>query len=61
MPLNTAAGAAPLAKIVVVDDDLAILELVNLLLARRGYQVLTATDSQTALSLVASERPELVC
>lgn len=52
--------AVPLARIVVVDDDPAILDLVSLLLARRGYQVLTATDSQTALSLVASERPELV-
>jgi len=60
MPLDTDDGAAPLGRIVVVDDDPAILELVSLLLARRGYQVLTATDSQTALSLVASERPELV-
>jgi len=60
MPLDTADGPAPLGKIVAVDDDPAILELVSLLLARRGYQVLTATDSQTALSLVASERPELV-
>lgn len=53
-------GAAPLAKIVVVDDDPAILELVSLLLTRRGYRVLTAANAQTTLSLVASEQPELV-
>lgn len=60
MQADVVADPAPLAKIVVIDDDPAILDLVSLLLARRGYRVLTATDSQTALSLIATEHPELV-
>ena len=60
MTRDAADPAAPIASIVVVDDDTAILELVSFLLTRRGYQVITATDAQTALELIAARRPELV-
>lgn len=60
MSKDAADAAAPVARIIVVDDDTAILELVTLLLSRRGYQVSTANDARTALSLIANSRPELV-
>lgn len=48
-------GTLPL--IVVADDDLDILNLVNKRLAKRGYEILTATDGQQALELIRSRRP----
>lgn len=48
------------ARIVVVDDDPAILDLVALLLTRRGHTVSIASDAQTALTLVAATQPDLV-
>lgn len=43
--------------IVVADDDPDILNLVNKRLAKRGYEILTASDGQQALDLVRSRRP----
>ena len=60
MSKDAADAAAPVARIIVVDDDTAILELVTLLLSRRSYQVSTASDARTALDLIARNRPELV-
>src|SRR5579872_2491636 len=51
-------GAAK--KILVVDDESAILQTLRFNLARSGYQVSTAGDGRTALALVASEEPNLV-
>ena len=47
-------------KILVVDDESAILQTLRFNLERSGYQVSTAGDGRTALALVASERPDLV-
>lgn len=58
--MDVADAAEPVARIVVVDDDPAILELVSFLLTRRGHQVATATDVRTALELVTVQQPELV-
>lgn len=60
MTRDAADPAAPIASIIVVDDDTAILELVSFLLTRRGYRVTTATDAHTALGLVADGHPELI-
>lgn len=60
MTRDAADPATPIASIVVVDDDTAILELVSFLLTRRGYRVATATDASTAITLIARQRPELV-
>jgi len=45
--------------ILCADDDLDILSLVSLRLERAGYQVITATDGQTALELARERRPAL--
>jgi two-component system alkaline phosphatase synthesis response regulator PhoP len=47
-------------KILVVDDDAKIVELVKLYLNRDGYSVLTAYDGKEALRLAREFHPDLV-
>ena len=47
-------------KILVVDDDLDTLRLVGLMLERQGYRIMAASSGQQALSMIYSERPDLV-
>ncbi|MFN8558022.1 MAG: response regulator transcription factor [Dehalococcoidia bacterium] len=47
-------------RILAVDDDPLILRLVRTNLDRAGYRVLTATDGEEALDVVAAELPDLV-
>ncbi len=46
-------------KILVVDDDVHILQLVNIYLTREGYQVLQAENGQQALQLLGGSLPDL--
>ncbi|MGB9660435.1 MAG: response regulator [Moorellaceae bacterium] len=48
------------AKILVVDDEPAILELVTYNLEQAGFTAITAADGETALKLVEKEKPDLV-
>jgi DNA-binding response OmpR family regulator len=47
-------------KILVVEDDAGILEVVKIVLEEEHYHVLTAMDVESALELLRSERPDLV-
>src|SRR5256712_7409292 len=47
-------------RILVVDDQRAIAEMMTGVLQGRGYEVLTAFDGETALRQVHAERPDLV-
>jgi two-component system alkaline phosphatase synthesis response regulator PhoP len=47
-------------RILVVDDDKKIVELVQLYLEKDGYQVLVAYDGLQALELARQKRPDLV-
>ena len=47
-------------KILVVDDELKILQLVRDYLERAGFGVLTARDGKTALSLARSDKPDMI-
>lgn len=47
-------------KILAVDDERAIVRLVQINLERQGYQVVTAYDGKEALEKVATEKPDLV-
>jgi two-component system alkaline phosphatase synthesis response regulator PhoP len=47
-------------KILVVDDDRHIVDLVQLYLERDGYQVLVAYDGLEALKLARQRRPDLI-
>ena len=46
-------------KILVVDDDANLCDLVRRFLEHQGFSVLTATDGPTAIQLVASQGPNL--
>ncbi len=48
------------AKILVVDDELSIVEVLKALLKREGYSVRTASDGQEALDLLAKENFDLM-
>jgi len=51
--------AAP-SKVLVVDDDDTVREVLRRYLARDGHDVLEAADGPTGLSLVRSQHPDLV-
>jgi DNA-binding response OmpR family regulator len=48
------------SKILVVDDDQPTLRLIQLVLSRKGYQVLTARTGEESLTRVSEDRPDLV-
>ena len=47
-------------KILVVDDESAILQTLRFNLERSGYTVVTASDGRTAIALAQREQPDLV-
>jgi len=47
-------------KILVVEDETALRETLEYNLARQGYEVLSAADGFTALTLARAEQPDLV-
>ena len=48
------------SKVLVVDDDPSIVELVRLYLEREGYRVLVAYDGLEALELARQQQPDLI-
>jgi two-component system phosphate regulon response regulator PhoB len=52
-------GAAP-RTVLVVDDEPMLRNLLSRLLRMEGYEVIEAEDGQTALDLVARQKPDLV-
>jgi CheY-like chemotaxis protein len=51
-------GATPF-RIVIAEDDPDIRRLTAITLRRRGYEVLEASDGDTALALIRSEHPDV--
>jgi DNA-binding response OmpR family regulator len=51
---------AHMARILVVDDEPHIVDVVSAYLVREGHQVTTASDGDVALERVAADRPDLV-
>jgi DNA-binding response OmpR family regulator len=49
-----------MAKILIVEDDMDILNGLEVNLSREGYHVLQATEAEKAISLCVQESPELV-
>ena len=47
-------------KILLVDDDVDIREIITLYLQNEGYDVITAEDGSKAVSMALSEEPELI-
>ena len=50
----------PHEKILVVDDDINICELLRLYLVKEGYNVVTCNDGLSAVSMCESESPDLM-
>jgi len=50
----------PPPRVLVVDDDEDILELIRFVLEGERYTVVTATDGRTALAAVATAMPDLI-
>ncbi len=48
------------AKILIVDDETHILNVVSMKLRNAGYEVLTAADGEEALEVAEAELPDLV-
>ena len=49
-----------MSKLLVIDDEPAILEMIEGHFSVRGFQVLTATDGVEGLQIVESEKPDVV-
>ncbi len=47
-------------KVIYVEDDAEMIDLIRLILNRRGYQVTGANGGQQGLDLIRSEIPDLV-
>ena len=47
-------------KILIVDDDPALVEMVVIVLTEKGYEVIKATDGQEALKIMFDGKPDLV-
>ncbi|MHC4525022.1 MAG: response regulator [Planctomycetota bacterium] len=47
-------------KILVVDDQKDLLELLSMALGQEGYSVRTAASGAEALSMIAAEKPDLI-
>ena len=47
-------------KILIVDDEVDILELLEYNLVKEGYQVLTATDGKAAIEVAKKENPDMI-
>lgn len=60
MDVRSAAVCAPARRILVVEDDPTVAEVVTGYLGRAGYEVDHAADGLTALQLAAALRPRLV-
>ena len=48
-------------KILVVEDDLSLSEVLAFTLRRAGYRVITANDGVAALQLWEAEKPGWLC
>lgn len=49
-----------LGKILVIDDDQAVREVVNLLLSSEGYEVIESIDGLDGLTKARSQKPDLI-
>ncbi|ACL75898.1 response regulator transcription factor [Ruminiclostridium cellulolyticum] len=47
-------------KILIIDDETEVIDLIKLYLLKDGFQVITATNGSTALELTNSHNPDLI-
>lgn len=49
-----------MAKLLIVDDEVQLVEMVKMRLEANGYEVVTACDGQEGLDKAKSENPDLI-
>ncbi|MFP3897090.1 MAG: response regulator [Anaerolineales bacterium] len=49
-----------MSRILVVDDDPDFVEIIRLILQKEGYDVITASDGDTALRIMQESPPDLI-
>jgi len=47
-------------RILIVDDDESLIELLTINLSSKNYEIITATDGKEGLDLARKERPDLI-
>jgi DNA-binding NtrC family response regulator len=57
---RAASGRSDLATILIVDDEASLLEMLEILLGRAGYQVVTTDTEEEGLEIFSSQHPDLV-
>ncbi len=58
--MSTDSSAAPMKKILVVDDNEIVVKTLSLKLQGAGYQVITALDGAEAVAAARKETPDLI-
>lgn len=53
-------GGDPVAKVLIVDDESSIVELIRYNLEREGFSIISAADGGTAIKLAQEEKPDLI-
>lgn len=56
----TGASSDEKRKVIIIEDEPAMIQLVTLILENRGYEVIGATGGPEGLELIAKENPDLV-
>lgn len=59
MNADVALGGASMAKVLVIDDEPFVLELLKTVLKRKGHQVLLATAAQRGIDIFVQEEPQV--
>lgn len=49
-----------MAKVMIVDDEESLRELVNAILTQEGYEVISASSGQECLELLDKQKPDLI-
>ena len=49
-----------MARVLLIDDDPSLLDVLSMALQDAGHQVLTSTSGVRGLSMAADERPDLI-
>lgn len=49
-----------MAKIAIIDDDQDIIDAISIALTTKGYEVVSAKDSNEGLKLIENEKPDLI-
>lgn len=53
-------GMIHMAKLLIVDDDLHIRELIHVILSKEGFEIIESTDGEAALSILEKEKVDLI-